>query len=112
MLGHGTTALRKDMASLIGPESWLIFNLLDISGSQDWLMNPASTWPLSKEFQKLKDFACHLVVINDLAERGIHLATEFINAVDKEDQRAALFQVVENFRSRVKDVNKSSLKLV
>ena len=54
-----------------------------------------------------------LVVVNDLAERGIHLATEYIKRVESEDQRQALFQVVEDFRKRVdfsKDVVKSSLK--
>ena len=38
------------------------------------------------------------------------MATEFINRVDSEEQRQALFQVVENNRAMVKNTNKSSLK--
>ena len=52
----------------------------------------------------------NLVVVNDLAERGIHLATDFIKRVDSEEQRGALSQVVD-FSGRVKDTSKASLKL-
>ena len=88
-----------------------MFDLLKISGSQDWLLTPASTWHLSPSFLKLKEFTTNLVVINDLAERGVHLATDFIRRVDSEEQRDALFQVVEEFRSRVKKITKASLKM-
>ena len=99
------------MSSLVGPESWLIFDLLHLKGSQDWLLNPTSYWHLSPEFNMLLEFANNLVVVNDLAERGVHLATDFIKRVESEEQRDALFQVVEEFRDRVKDVTKSSLKM-
>ena len=56
-------------------------------------------------------FANNLTVVNDLAERGIHLATEYINRVQSEEQRQALFQVVEEFRDRVQDTGKTNLKL-
>ena len=79
--------------------------------TQDWLLTPASTWHLSPSFLKLKEFTTNLVVINDLAERGFHLATDFIRSVDSEEQRDALFQVVEDFRSRVKKITKASLKM-
>ena len=46
-------------------------------------------------------FTRNLTVVNDLAERGIHLATDYIKRVESEEQRAALFQVVEEFRGRV-----------
>ena len=59
---------------------------------------------------KLEEFVRKLTIVNDLAERGCHLATNFINRVESEEQREALFQVVEEFRGRVKDINKSSLK--
>lgn len=111
LLEFGATAARNDMSSLVGPESWLLFDLFDITGPQDWLLTPASTWHFSPVFIELQEHANNLVVINDLAERGCHLATEFINRVDSEEQRQALFQVVENNRAMVKNTNKSSLKL-
>ena len=102
---------RHNMASLIGPESWLLFDLFDMDGPQDWLLAPAASWHLSPCYRKLEGFAKNMVVVNDLAERGCHLATEFVNRVESEEQRQALFQVVEEFRGRVKDTTKSSLKL-
>ena len=88
-----------------------MFNLLELSGDQDWLLASANTWHLSMAYNKLQVFSKNLMVVNDLAESGIHLATDFIKRVESEDQRQALFQVVEDFRSRVKDTTKASLML-
>ena len=111
-LPYGATEARKEMSKLIGPESWLVLDLLQLIGPQDWLLAPASTWHNMPEFCMLEQFAQHLVVVNDLCERGIHLATDFINQVESEEQRQALYQVVEEFRDRVKGCTKASLKLV
>ena len=111
VISHGATIARANMAVLVGPESWLLFNLLEFIGDQDWLLASASTWHLSKNYTKLQEFARNLTVVNDLAERGIHLATDYIRRVESEEQRQALFQVVEEFRGRVQDTTKSSLKL-
>ena len=35
--------MRKNMASLVTSDSWLVFQLLGLKGSQDWLQTPAST---------------------------------------------------------------------
>ena len=110
-LPWGATEARQDMDIFVGPESWLIFDLLGLTGPQDWLLIPASQWPLFHEFRSLQSFGSNLVVVNDLAERGIHLATDFVSRVRSEEQRTALFQVVENYRGRVKKVTKGSLKL-
>ena len=44
ILSHGATMVRENMWLLVGPESWLVFDLLDLSGAQDWLLAPVSTW--------------------------------------------------------------------
>ena len=111
VLMYGATVTRQNMSVLIQPESWLVFDLLKLSGSQDWLLTPISDWSLSPDYIKLEKLTRNLVVVNDLAERGIHLATDFIKRVDSEEQKDALFQVVEDFRGRVKDKTKASLKL-
>ena len=123
--------VRGDMA---GPESWLVFDLLELSSAQDWLLAPPptsrttpscryNTVPGSTMIQvqvqvqvmqwsnKLQLFTSNHTVVNDLAERGIHLATDFIRRVESEEQRHALFQVVEELRGRVQDTTKASLKL-
>ena len=99
------------MASLITSDSWPIFNILQLNGSQDWLLAPATSWSLSPDYSVLEEFAQNLLVVNDLAERGIHMASDCIDSVQSEEQRAALFQIVDDFRSRVKDITKASLRL-
>ena len=69
-------------------------------------------WHNTPEFLQLEQFAEHLVVVIDLAERGIHLASDFINSVESEEQQNALLQVVEDFRKRLPDQNKNTLNLV
>ena len=102
MLPYEATKVGEDMSYLVGYESWLIF---DLQVSQDWLLHPASDWHFSPELNKLLAFTNNLVVVNDLTERGVHLATDFIKRVESEEQR-----MVEEFPERDKDVTKSSLK--
>ena len=112
-LPFGPIAARKDMASLVGIESWLLFDLLELKGNQDWMLLPTSTWHVNPQYKVLDDFTRQLTVVNDLAERGIHLATDFVNRVQSEEQRDALFQIVEFFWSKVKNstkLSKESLK--
>ena len=91
VLPFGPAAARLNMASLVSSESWLVLDLLQMTGKQDWLTSPASTWHKSTDFLTLKEFALNLVVVNDLAERGIHLATDYINRVRSEELKQALF---------------------
>ena len=90
-----------------------MFDILDLTGHHDWFLDPAFTWHLAPEFKQLDIFSRNLVEVNDLAERGIHLASSFIKRVESEEQRKALFQVAEDFRKKVdfsKDIVKYSLK--
>ena len=98
------------MSDLVTHESWLLFNMLCLSGNQDWLTIPAKLWPNFVEFRKFKEFAENLSVCNDVAERGIALITKFVDQTQSEEQRQALLQVVEFHRNLVTSTKKSSLK--
>ena len=111
VLPFGAEYTRQDMSSLISSDSWLIFQLLDLQGPQDWLQMPANLWNLFENFQVLQKFATNISVCNDIAERGIHLMSSFISHCNSEDQRQALFQCVEFHRNLVSDCTKKSLKL-
>jgi hypothetical protein len=100
-----------DMSSFVTSASWVIFDLLGLSGSQDWLTIPAKLWVNFTEFKKLKEFAENIAVSNDIAERGVALISSYINTVESEEQRQALLQVVEQHRELVTGSNKSHLKL-
>ena len=65
----GEALLRHKLSALLGPSSWLIFDILELTEPQDWLLAPSSTWPTLSEFKKFEEFARNLAVVNDLAER-------------------------------------------
>ena len=61
--------IRPSLASMVTPDSWLIFNILQLLGPQDWLQTPSAMWHLFEEYRKLESFSRHLSVVNNLAER-------------------------------------------
>ena len=103
--------MRNSMEMLVTSDSWLVFKLLGMEGPHDWLQTPAHLWKFFAEFRRFKEFATNLAVCNDIAERGIHLMTDFIKHCESEDQRQALFQCVEYHRELVPNCNKENLKL-
>ena len=102
--------MRQNMDTLVTSDSWLVFQLLGLDGPQDWLQTPASLWHLFAEFKKFKELAFNISVTNDIAERGIHLMSDFISHCETEDQRQALFQCVEYHRELVPNTTKKNLK--
>ena len=100
---------RPHVGSLVTSNSWLIFNLLGLEGPQDWLQMPSEMWPMFTEYRKLEDFCSNLRVTNDLAERGIHLISEFIHKTKTEKQSQALLQVVEYHRKQIPTLSKENL---
>ena len=107
----GEHGLIPDMASFVTSDSWLIFDIIGLTGAQDWLSIPASLWENYLEFRIFKEFCENVSVCNDIAERGVALITSYINKAESEEQRQAMLQVVEFHRALVTTTNKSSLKL-
>ena len=100
--------LKRDWSGLqIDLENLVTFD----TRAPDWLQTPASLWNLFEEFRTLQKFSTNLSVCNDIAERGIHLMSDFIPHCESEDQYQALFQCVEFHRNLVSDCTKKSLKL-
>ena len=108
-LGGSVTGL-PDMIPLISSESWLVFDLLGLSGSQDWMTIPVSFWDHFEDFRRFREFVENISVCNDIADRGMALITAYINKAQSEEQRQALLQVVEQHRDMVTTTTKSDLK--
>ena len=105
----GEVVARPRLGSLVTKDSWLVFDLLGLQGSQDWLQLPCHLWSVFKDYQKLSEFSNNLSVTNDLAERGISMITEFVNKVENEVQRQDLLQTVEFHRALVPNLKKETL---
>ena len=58
----------------------------------------------------MNTFVQNLPVINDSAERGMALIKSFIDKVHSEEDRQDLIQVIQNYRQKLKDLSKETLK--
>ena len=99
---------RPSEAYFVTNESWLIFDILELPG--DWLKVPSMYWDNMSEYNKLKSFCNNLPSLNDCAERGVHLITQFIDQVQDEEGRQDLLQCVQHWRKNVGDLSKKELE--
>ena len=97
------------LSSFVTERSWLLFDLLGLDGVQEWLQTPPTMWEMFAEYRKLKDYVVNVCVVNDLAERGMHLITKFAGKCKNTEERQALLQVVEQHKNQFKDFNKTTL---
>ena len=86
------------LENFIAAESWLLFDLLGLSGPQNWLQTSPDTWHEIPEYLALSEFIENVSVTNDIAERGVKLMTDFIEKCHDEEQRDAITQVIEEHR--------------
>ena len=101
--------VRPSVAHFVTPDSWLVFDLLELTG--EWLSVPCKFWPNFGEYSKLEEFCHNLPTVNDSAERGCHLITQFMNQVHSEEARKDLVQCAQYWRKFMKsDLSKESLK--
>ena len=99
-----------DLSSFVSSNSWLLFDMLGLVGPQDWLLTPSTMWTLFSDYKKLENYVNNVPIINDIAERGIKLISDFIHMCHTDEQRQALTQVVEWHRQLVPDFTKKNLK--
>ena len=93
------------LAKFVGPNSWFIFKLLDISKESDkpWLACPPSFLPSVEQSKRLKDFCEKLQVVNDCSECAVKLVSEFIDDVHDEDDRQDLLLAVQRRREQLRN---------
>lgn len=103
---------RPMLSSFIGPNSWLLFDLLKLNESQEWLKEPCDSWHQHKAYKKISNFVQNMVCTNDGAERSMHLIDEYIDKVRDENARQDLIQCVAHWRKNVTDTRKSTLDRV
>ena len=91
----------------VQPHSWDFFTILKVEA--DWLTWPLDKWEESEDFRKARKFVTTVKVVNDAAERGIKLASDYVQSLTKDsDVRQKLFQTVEYHRREKADIKKST----
>lgn len=76
----------------------------------DFLREPPSSWPENIHFKEGLGIVKSLKVVNDVAERGVKLITDFNNLLtNDEEQKQYVLQVVHKCRKLYPDVSKQTL---
>ena len=104
--------LQTGLSQFVGPNSWLIFSLLDLNKPEDlfWLKVDSASWKFIAQFNKFKLFCEHLKCVNDSSERAVKLVSEFINCVHNEEDRQDPLLAVQQKRDHLRGAtNKEQL---
>ena len=96
------------MEDLLTPKSFKFFSILGIDS--DWLAKSPGTWEAEEGFRAANEFVNTVKVTNDVAERGVKLATDYATVLTKDDSvRSLLLQGVDRCRRMYPDFLKSTL---
>ena len=96
------------LLNLLTKETFTFFDRFNIK--RDFLRQHPNTWPQNNDFQEGMKIVKTLKVVNDMAERGVKLITDFNNLLTQdEDQKQYVLQVVSKCRALYPDVSKTTL---
>ena len=98
-----------NLSSLLGPESWLIFDKLELTESDlKWLSEDPQTWDIFPGFIRFQNIMKKLTIVNDPAERGVGLVKDFIATFQSESLCQKNLLAVSGHRKIVKKNSKKS----
>lgn len=108
--GHGKptfpTAITQTttLPDLVNQDSWFTLHVLQIN--PDFLTEDVNDWPNSPSYQESVANVDAINVINDCAERGVKLSSDFLNAAKTEEHYQNVLQVVEQDRKNMPNLRK------
>ena len=88
-----------DIKDYIGPDSPGLFHILRLDTS--FLLQPVHKWSTLDSYQAALKATKNLHPVNDAAERGVKLTSDFLGAAHDEGRFQNVLQVVENDRSLI-----------
>lgn len=98
------------LVSFVGPRFWLLFHLLKMDGAAlDWMKAPVKYWQRMVGYQKIEEIVRSLEVVNDCAERGIKLISDFKDVCRDIDEQQDLCLVIQDYRDNLISLKKSDL---
>ena len=98
-----------DISDYIGPDSIGFFTILGLD--TDFLEESVKDWAASPTYQAAKAAVKNLPVVNDAAERGVKITSDFIDSARNEERFQTVLQVVENDRRKVPNQRKRHMRV-
>ena len=96
------------LPDLIGPLSWTLFEVLNVE--TEFLTVSPDKWMDYPGYVECYTIARNMKVVNDTAERGVKLISEFLTTTTKEEsQLQYLLQAVEAHRDKFPNFNKKNI---
>jgi hypothetical protein len=80
----------------MGDDSWVTFDTLRLDPA--FLLEDINDWPDSPAFQQSAENIKAISVVNDRAERGVKMSSDFLCASKEEQHYQNILQVVEHNR--------------
>jgi len=106
--GIKTITTNTALTDLMGPNSW--FLIKSLGADHSWIQKEPNVWESYESYQALKNYVHTVKVVNDAAERGVKLNTDYATILtDNDEQRNSLLQAVEKHRHDLPDCKKSTL---
>ena len=94
------------LADFANEDSWYTMRLLEIDDS--FMQYEVLEWSSKISYLKAQEVASSLNVINDCAERGVKLSTDYLAAAKSEKHYPNVLQVVEQSRKKMPNLRKSN----
>ena len=99
-----------ELPMFVGDDSWSLFEIMKLK-VEGFINKPAEEWPLDEDYVKAKLIIDNVSVVNDSAERGVKLASDFLSGARQEENLQNILQVVENDRRNLPNQRKRKLSL-
>ena len=100
--------VNTELQDLCGPYSYMLFTILGLNS--DWLRKDPKEWSQSDDYKEMEEYVRSLKVVNDTAERGVKMITDYSKILTKDEKlRGKLLQGVEMSRKINPNFKKSTL---
>lgn len=96
------------MEGLVGPNSWLLFKLLN--ANDDWLDLPAGQWEGNPGYHQMATIVSNIAVVNDAAERGVKDVQDFANTAMDDAHRGRIILVSNSHRAKLPEFLKNEME--
>ena len=96
------------LSDLVTEDSWFTLRLLKVD--HKFLTEEVESWPVSPAYNSSLANVAAVNVINDFAERGVKLSSDFLSAAKTERHYQNVLQVVEEDRRQRPNLRKRKVK--